>query len=143
MCERTQTLWVCAKILQGNAKCSFNFFFIYHETERTATFISILVYWSVFLTGNNNHCHNSALFLFCNYTTDISLCHCRHHHYCVSCTLLHTSPPSSFLWRHKFLQSEKEKKNFLYRVVWREVVMGGVWVEGNMGKRQEIIVIQL
>lgn len=37
--------------------------------------ISIVVYWSVFFTGNNNHCHNSALFLFCNYTTDISLCH--------------------------------------------------------------------
>lgn len=61
-----------------------------HKVMTTTNEYSIVIYWSVFITGNYNHCHNSALFLICTYTTDITLC--RRHH--LLCTLLWTHPPS-------------------------------------------------
>lgn len=44
-----------------------------NKAQQTIKYVSIVVYWSAFLTGNSILCHNSALFLFCNYTTEFFL----------------------------------------------------------------------
>lgn len=45
------------------------------DKGQTLKCVYVVVYWSAFLTGNINlsHIHHSALFQFCNYTTEFLL----------------------------------------------------------------------